>query len=107
MLECKQSLIHGEFSNSRADNSESSGPISPTIELIQDLMVIYTLTKFGADWLTFVDARVLTRNLWTDGHRRTVSDHNHSLSISCSDELKRSAFRVAIFCFNLQIESTC
>ena len=30
-------------------------------------MVIYTLTKFGADWLIFVDARVLTRKLWTDG----------------------------------------
>ena len=36
-------------------------------------MVIYILTKFGADWLIFVDARVLTRKLWTDG-RRTISD---------------------------------
>ena len=56
-------------------------------------MVIYILTKFGADWLTFVDARVLTRKLWmdrqTDGHRRTLSDHNSSLSIPCSGELKR------------------
>ena len=48
-------------------------------------MVIYILTKFGADWLTFIDARVLTRKLWTDGrtsdgHRRTVSDHTSSLS---------------------------
>ena len=41
----------------------------------------------GDDWLIFVDARVLTRKLWTDewtsdgrtnGHRRTVSDHNSS-----------------------------
>ena len=32
-------------------------------------MVIYILTKFGADWLTFVDAGVLTRKLWTDGRR--------------------------------------
>ena len=40
---------YGEFSNSRADNSGSSGPISSKIELITDLMVIYTLTKFGAD----------------------------------------------------------
>ena len=44
-------------------------------------MVIYILTKFGADWLIFVDARVLTRKLWTDGcqtdgHRQTGSDHN-------------------------------
>ena len=30
-------------------------------------MVIYILTKFGADWFTFVNARVLTRKLWTDG----------------------------------------
>ena len=30
-------------------------------------MVIYILTKFGADWLIFADARVLTRKLWTDG----------------------------------------
>ena len=57
---------YGKFSNSRADNSDSSGPISSIIELIRDLMVIYILTKFGADWLIFVDARVLTRKLWTD-----------------------------------------
>ena len=31
-------------------------------------MVIYILTKFGDDWLIFVDARVLTSKLWTDGH---------------------------------------
>ena len=55
MLECKQSQM------------DSSGPISSITELIRDLMVMYILTKFGADWLIFVDARVLTRKLWTDG----------------------------------------
>ena len=55
-------------------------------------MVIYILTKFGADWFIFVDARVLTRKLWTDvgrtdGHGRTKSDHNSSLSTLCSGEL--------------------
>ena len=49
---------YGKFSNSRADNSDSSGPISSIIKLIRDLMVIYVLTKFSADWLIFVDARV-------------------------------------------------
>ena len=58
---------YGKFSNSRADNSNSSGSIISIIELIRDLMVIYILTKFGADWLIFVDARVLTSKLWTDG----------------------------------------
>ena len=53
-------------------------------------MVIYILTKFGADWLIFVDARVLTRKLWTDRPMdvgRTKSDHNSSLSTPCSGEL--------------------
>ena len=58
---------YGKFSNLRADNSNSSGPISSIIELNRDLMVIYILTKFGADWLIFVDATVLTRKLWTNG----------------------------------------
>ena len=66
MLECKESQ-NGKFSNSRTDNSDSSGQVSSIIELIQGLMVIYTLSKFGADWLIFVDARVFTRKLWTDG----------------------------------------
>ena len=61
-------------------------------------MDTYILTKFGADWLISVDARVLTRKLWTDGQtldghgrtnvRRTKSDHNISLSTLCSGELK-------------------
>ena len=76
---------YGNFSNSRADNSDSYGPISSIIELIRALVVIYILTKFGDDWLIFVDARVLTSKLWTD--RRTVSDHNSSLSTLCSGEL--------------------
>ena len=46
------------FANSRANNSENSGPIKSIIELIRDLMVTYILTKSGADWLIFVDARV-------------------------------------------------
>ena len=47
-------------------------------------MITYILTKFGAQWLIFVDTSVLTRKCrrtdghWTDGHRRTVSDHNSS-----------------------------
>ena len=66
MLECKQSDT-ANFSNLRADSSNTSGPISSIIEFIRDLMVVYTLTKFGADYLIFVDARMLTRKLWTDG----------------------------------------
>ena len=60
------------FANSRANNLDSSGRIKSIIELIRNLMVIYILTKFGADWLIFVDARVLKRKLWTDG--RTPMD---------------------------------
>ena len=40
------------------------------IELIRALVVIYILTKFGDDWLIFVDARVLTSKLWTDNDGR-------------------------------------
>ena len=65
MLESK--VKYGKFSNSRAEKSDSSGPISSIIELIRALVVIYILTKFGDDWLIFVDARVLTSKLWTDG----------------------------------------
>ena len=72
---------YGKFSNSRADNSDSSGPINSIIELVRALVVIYILTKFGDDWLIFVDARVLTSKLWTDGRRRTVSDHNSDHSV--------------------------
>ena len=65
-------------------------PINSIIELIRALVVIYILTKFGDDWLIFVDARVLTSKLWMDGRRQTVSDHNSSLSTPCSGELIKS-----------------
>ena len=64
-------------------------------------MVIYILTKFGADWLIFVDARVLTRKLWMDRRRtvgrpdkqrQMVSDHNSTMSTLCSGELKIDNF---------------
>ena len=71
MLESKHK--YGKFSNSKADNSDSSGPISSIIELIRALVVIYILTKFGDEWLIFVDARVSTSKLWTDG--RTSDGH--------------------------------
>ena len=52
-------------------------------------MVIYILTKFGDDWLIFVDARVLTSKLWTDGRmsdgrtaRRTDSDGQKVITIA-------------------------
>ena len=93
----------------QADNWDSSGPINSIIDLIPDLMVTYILTKFGADWLIFVDARVLTRKLWTDrgtdgwteewtdvgqtdGQRWLVSDYNSSLSTPCSGELKTQKY---------------
>ena len=63
---------YGKFSTSMADNSDSSGPINSIIELIRVLVVIYILTKFGDDWLIFIDARVLRSKLWTDG--RTLAD---------------------------------
>ena len=54
-------LIQGQITQ------DSSGLINFIIELIRALVVIYILTKFGDDWLIFVDARVLTSKLWTDG----------------------------------------
>ena len=41
-----------------ADNSDHSVPNRFIIELFQDLTVTYILTKFGADCILFVDARV-------------------------------------------------
>ena len=58
-------LIQGQITR------DSSSPISSIIKLIQDLTVIYILTKLGADWSIFVDARVLTRKLWMDGRTGT------------------------------------
>ena len=65
MLEGKQAnmanlLIQGQ-------TTHTSGPISSIIKLVRDLMVIYTLSKFGADWSIFVDARVLTKKLCVVG----------------------------------------
>ena len=51
-------MKYSKFFKSRANNSRCSGPIRSIIELIRDLMITYILTKFGADWLIFVDARV-------------------------------------------------
>ena len=42
---------------------DSSGPIDSIIEPVRALVVIYILTKFGDDWLIFVDARVSTSKL--------------------------------------------
>ena len=47
-----------KFSNSRADNSDSSGPIRSINELVRDFMITYILTKFRPDWSIFVDDRV-------------------------------------------------
>ena len=47
-----------ELFNSRANNSRCSGPIKAIIKLIRYPMVKYILTKVGADWSIFVDARV-------------------------------------------------
>ena len=58
---------------------DSSGPIRSIIELTRALMVVYIWTKFGADWLIFVDARGNVNGWTTDGSRRTVSNHNSSL----------------------------
>ena len=62
-------------------------------------MVIYILTKFGADCLIFVDARVLTRKLWNNGRtsdRWTESDHNSSPSTECSGELKTASCTTSV-----------
>ena len=66
MLERKQSQMWQIFSNSRADNSDSSGPISSEIKLIPDLMVIYTLTTFGADWSIFVDDKSVNKVIFSN-----------------------------------------
>ena len=45
------------ISISRADNTDWSGMTWPIIKPIQDLMLIFIVTKFGADWFIFVDVR--------------------------------------------------
>ena len=49
---------YSSFSNSRANKCSHSNPITAIIKLKQDLLVMYSLTKFGALWLIIVDARV-------------------------------------------------
>ena len=46
------------FPNSRENNSRCSGPVGPMTELIQILLDINILPKFGADWSIFADDRV-------------------------------------------------
>ena len=58
MLGCKQSQIEHFLQIQGQISSDSSGPIKSIIKLIQNLMVTYILTKFGADCLISVDARV-------------------------------------------------
>ena len=58
MLECKTKSDSAIFPNSRANNSGFSDSICPIIELIQDLMAIYTVANFGTDWSIFADDRV-------------------------------------------------
>ena len=67
-------LIQGQITQTVLElrqfwNSDSSGLINSILELIRALVFIYILTKFGDDWLIFVDARMLTSKLWTDGRR--------------------------------------
>ena len=58
MLERKQRQDLAIFPNSRANNSECSASICPTIILIEDLMGKYIIAKFGTDWSIFADATV-------------------------------------------------
>ena len=46
------------FHNSRPNNSSCFGPIGPMIELIQILLDINILPKFGADWSIYADDRM-------------------------------------------------
>ena len=57
MLERKQSNM-ANFQIQGQITQKSFGPIRSIIELIQDLMITYILTKFGAIWFIFVDDRV-------------------------------------------------
>ena len=49
------------FANSRANNSVSSGLIKSIINSSEILMVLYILTKFGADWLIFLDDKSVNK----------------------------------------------
>ena len=57
MLECRQSQIQ-QFFIIQGQITGCSGQITSIIELIRDIMDIYIVTKFDADWFLFADARV-------------------------------------------------
>ena len=46
------------FHNARPNNSSCFGPIGSMIELIQFLLDINILPKFGADWSIYADDRM-------------------------------------------------
>ena len=50
--------MYPHFVEGGHNNSTSSGPVTPIIELMRDLQVIYILTIFGTNLLIFVDAKV-------------------------------------------------
>ena len=58
MLEGKQSQMQQIFHDSRPNNSSCSGPIGPMIELIQILLDINILPRFGADRSIYADDRM-------------------------------------------------
>ena len=62
-------MIYSIFTNSRADNSRPTGPITLIIELIQGIMVMKLLYKFQIDRKRNELARVPTWNCFgrTDG----------------------------------------
>ena len=57
MLESKQGQC-SNFSQFKTKLLNCSGPIAPMIELIQILLDINSLPKFGADWSIYADNRV-------------------------------------------------
>ena len=61
MLKSKQSQMQ-QFYPIQEQITSCSGPIGPMIELIQILLDINILPKFGADWSIFADDRVYTKS---------------------------------------------
>ena len=49
------------FPDSRTNNSSCSGPIGPMIKLVQILLEINILSKFGADWSIFADDKSVNK----------------------------------------------
>ena len=58
MLVSKKKSTAAIFHNSRPNNSSCPGPIGPMIELIQILLDINILPRFGADWSRYADDRM-------------------------------------------------